>query len=314
MKFIRILGALSLFNLTACPLLEGGGGGVEALLPNVPGAVLQGLQLADRPSNTQLASFYCADFAGNIPFAGDACRRFFGPTPRRNQLIFSFDTVFDLTNSNDFAIPTVEMLLGLNVFEGSQGELGTVCVSFCDPEVEECDQEADQGCQDPDKSVDGIEDLVPTVQDLVNVATKAAAGDSLFDSNLAFRMIPAQEMKTCMGPTNCESREIDGEESICCGGTCEPLAKGCSIVEERGQVCQACPGHLEARVRFNLGAETIIDVLGQLVSRSSDDLLRGALPQFDIPYKARGSLFFNVPVLGRLAIGYGPLPGIWSLD
>lgn len=73
-------------------------------------------------------------------------------------------------------------------------------------------------------------------------------------------------------------------------------------------------GSTQTAVRFELDLDSMIDLIGELVGQSSDELLAGQTPTFDIPFKAEGSLFFDLPVLGRSAIGYGPMEGAWSLD
>jgi hypothetical protein len=47
---------------------------------------------------------------------------------------------------------------------------------------------------------------------------------------------------------------------------------------------------------------------------SVDALSEGELPSFDIPYSVEGTLFFDVPVLGRFALSFGPFSSTWSLD
>jgi hypothetical protein len=258
------LAALTL-PLAACPLSGSGGGGSVAQPPT---AELKTVNLTARPTNRQLASWYCHDLVGGNPLTDGTCRGFFGSAPQKLDLTFSFELVFDLGNPNDFPIPLVELLLGLDVFEGeAAAALGQVCVSFCDPEAEDCDQEAEGACI-ADKEVDEVEDFVPTVEDLIRVAVGAAAGT--LDDNLKFRFIPAAQNGT--------------------------------------------PGATEARIRFDLGVDAVLGILETLVVDSADEFLQGTTPSFDIPYKARGSVFFDLPVLGTHALSYGPLDGTFSVD
>lgn len=257
------LAALAL-PLTACPL--GGGGGGSTAQP--PTAALKTVNLTARPTNQQLASWYCHDLVGGNPLTDGTCAGFFGARPQKLDLTFSFELVFDLGNPNAFPIPLVELLLGLAVFEGEDAaELGAVCVSFCDPEAEDCDQSAEGACV-ADKEVDEVEDFVPTVEDLIRIAVGAAAGT--LDDNLKFRFIPAAQNGT--------------------------------------------PGATEARIRFDMGVDAVLGILEKLVADSADEFLQGESPAFDIPYNASGSVFFDLPVLGRHALGYGPLNGLFSLD
>lgn len=74
------------------------------------------------------------------------------------------------------------------------------------------------------------------------------------------------------------------------------------------------PGATEARIRFDLGLDAMLGILEVVALDSTDDLLEGRSPTFDIPYGVRGSVFFDIPVLGRHALSYGPIDGVWSLD
>lgn len=254
--------------LTGCPLDGAGGGG--AAVPKPPTAELQTVNLTAQPNNQQLAAFFCSDLVGGNIITDNACIAAFGRAPARTDLTFSFELVFDLGNPNSFPVPLVEILLGLDVFEGADAAaLGAVCVSFCDPEAEDCQQAGEDACRAPDKEVSSLEDFVPTVDDLIRIGVQAATGT--LDTNLAFRYIPAAD--------------DDGT-----------------------------PGATEARVRFDLGLTAMLGILETVARDSSSELLAGRSPTFDVPYNVRGSVFFDVPVLGRHALSYGPIDGLWSLD
>lgn len=304
--------------LTGCEqFLEGVAAVPGGAAPKPPTARLSGLALTESPQMGQLAAFFCNEYAGDSIAGATACRLGFGAAPARVDLRFGFETVFELGNPNAFSVPLVEMLLALDVFEGDEAaELGTVCVSFCNPEAEDCTQhDPAGGCRAADKSVRDIEDFVPTVEDLVRIATNLAAGES-FDDNLGFRFIPAHESRACRPAGEaCSPGEVDGAPALCCGGACEPLEAGCTAgQDDGGRWCALCDGQIEARVRFDLGIDPMLSVLDSVVSRSASQLLQGVAPDFDVPTKAEGSLFFDVPVLGRFALGFGPLSDTWSLD
>ena len=254
--------------LPGCPLLGGDGSGLRT--PEPPTASLRVVNLVERPKNQELAAHFCSDLVGGNVLTDSACVAAFGRSPLRTDLVFSFELVFDLGNSNDFPIPLVEILLALDVFENEDAaQLGAVCVSFCDPEAEDCAQAGADACLAPDKEVSSLEDFVPTVNDLIRIGIEAATGT--LDDNLKFRYIPA----------------------ISDDGT---------------------PGAVEARVRFDLGLTAMLGILETVAVGSTSDLLAGRAPTFDIPYNVRGSVFFDVPVLGRHALSYGPIDGTWSLD
>lgn len=267
----KTFAALALIGLmgAGCPLLTGDSSDTGSTpLPLMPTAELQSVDLTEQPSYEQLGAYYCNDFADGNVLLEIGCEGFFGAAPARSSLKFGFTTTFGLSNDNDFAIPLLEMLLALDVFEGTgQAALGTVCVSFCeDPESGDC-QQPDEPCRAPDNEINGIEDFVPDIDDLIAVAIGAINGEDPldFEPNLGLRFIPAQ-------------------------------------------------GYTETAVRFELDLNAMLGLVSELLDQSSGELLQGNLPSFDIPFSAQGSLFFELPILGRNALGYGPLDGSWSLD
>ncbi len=300
-------GLLAACCLTSgCELLGGANSDVAGgLTPQPPTAALMEVALTERPSYTKLGAYFCDDLVG-----GFACGLVFDSIPRKADLRFSFETVFDLGNPNGFPVPLVEILLALDVFRGeAQASLATVCVSFCDPEAEDCEKPAEP-CVADGEGVRDIRDFSPTIDDLINLASAAVTGE-LFD-NLSFRYIPAREATACRpGAGDCVER--DGQ--LCCGDDCEALGTGCQMgTNDAGDTCQVCPGHLEARIRFELGIDAMLGLLEQIFSDSLDDLAAGRDIAFDIPYSAEGSLYFDVPSLGRFGLNFGPFEGTWSLD
>lgn len=322
-------GALALL---AC---EPGAGPLDSETPQPPRATLQAVTLEEHPDNLKLANFYCRDLLNE--FLCDNVL-FEEPKPEKATLKFSFETVFEMGNPNKFSVPMVELLLAFKVFEGkAQSELGAICVSFCDPAAEDCAaRDPAEACKAPDKTVRSIEDFVPTVEDLVRIATNVAtdvAEDGVLDENLKFRVIPARSFQRCRpAGTSCEPCEAQGlspdaaptdepapaagAETICCDDA-EPvtLATGCHLGEnEEGLFCELCDGEVESHVRFDLGIDAITSILKEVANDSLDAFEEGEYPSFDIPYSVEGTLFFDVPVLGRFALGFGPFASVWSLD
>jgi hypothetical protein len=307
------------------------GGDALEETPAPPYAELARVDLTESPKNEVLANFYCRDLVSDL-----VCDFVFDdPPPEKSTLKFSFETVFELGNPNSFSVPMVELLLAFKVFEGErQSELAALCVSFCDPAAEDCEaKKPEEACQPPDKTVRSLEDFVPTVDDLVRVAKQAV--DGTLDDNLSFRMIPARSFQRCrpLGTTcePCEASALSPDagldetpespetveaETICCGD--EPavtLASSCHLAEnEAGEFCELCDGEVESRVRFDLGVDAITNILSEVAADSIDALSEGELPSFDIPYSVEGTLFFDVPVLGRFALSFGPFSSTWSLD
>lgn len=151
-----------------------------------PGASLNRVDLVQHPTARELARYGCHQVLN----LGELC-----PVNNINKdkLLFSFDIVFDLENNNEkVPIPLVEILLGTTVYDDQ--DLGTVCISFCDPDAEECEAStnAEEACTlESAEEVDAPSDLVPTFSELTNLAQSAANGD--LGDNHEFRVIPAQE-------------------------------------------------------------------------------------------------------------------------
>ena len=156
-----------------------------------PGASLNRVDLIDAPSAKEFARYSCHRLL-DVPT--ELCKQVVGNNINPDNMRFSFDIVFDLQNNNEkVPIPLVEILLGTSVYESQ--DLGTVCISFCDPDAEDCAPEADAeaACDvESAQEVNAPVDLVPTVDELTSLAESALAGD-LEINNEDFRVIPAQE-------------------------------------------------------------------------------------------------------------------------
>lgn len=156
----------------------------------MPDAALNRVDLLKSPSAEELAFYGCGEALGN-----GTCAAFGADPPPKKDLQFSFDLVFDVENPNlDIPIPLVETLLGFSAFETAN--LGSVCISFCEPGDETCQpmMNADGACNvDESQAVDEPTDLVPTVDDLVLLAEDVAADGLEGLDNDAWRMIEPGE-------------------------------------------------------------------------------------------------------------------------
>lgn len=286
-----------------------------------------GVDLIESPENATLANFYCRDLLTDF-----VCDLVFDDPPvKKETLKFSFETVFKLGNPNTFSVPLVELLVALDVFEGErQAELAALCISFCDPSAEACEAKPPaEACKDAGNRT--LEDIVPTIDDLIELARGAA--DGTLDDNLKFRVIPARDYQRCRpvgvscelcgdGPDPAADQDAgtgappSRSQTICCDDA-EPLelSPKCRLAEnDQGQSCELCDGEVESRVRFDLGVDAITSILSEVAKDAADAIAEGELPSFDIPYTIRGTVFFDVPVLGRFAFDFGPFSSTWSLD
>jgi hypothetical protein len=164
------------------------GCGTDLLGVKAPEASLNRVDLLQSPSANKLARWGCFEY-----FDSSWCQAAGLSRIDTDNMHFSIDVVFDLDNPNkSFAIPLVELLLGMTVYPGeNQENLGAVCVSFCDPDEATCTPEADAAAAcdlSSAKQIDTVSDVVPTVDEMFEIADNVADGDT--DSNNAFRVIP----------------------------------------------------------------------------------------------------------------------------
>lgn len=65
--------------------------------------------------------------------------------------------------------------------------------------------------------------------------------------------------------------------------------------------------------RFSFGPEALLQVLYQIAKQSYQQLQDRKPIEFVIPYRLEGSVWFDVGSLGRVAVGYGPAAGTWTI-
>lgn len=308
--------ALATVGLVGVTLI---GGGCKALEEfgkaignaKLPTAAMARVDLVQQPNFNELMGFSCFNYVEEDFF----CSAFGLKDEKKKDMQFSFDVVFDMFNSNAaFGIPLIEMLLGTTVFDDNN--LGALCVSFCDPAEEDCTatQNADDACAvDDAEELDGASDLVPTVPDLMDLAGDLASGE--FEDNFSWRSIPKYEERECQpAGTTCTEEEIDGVLNMCCGDSCVEIGKGCVVGEnDKGKTCALCEGHNEAHIQFDFNVDVFLDLMETLLVRAANDLLSGGNVSLAIPYTMDGTLFFDIPSLGRKALGFGPWDDRWQI-
>ena len=67
------------------------------------------------------------------------------------------------------------------------------------------------------------------------------------------------------------------------------------------------------KLRFSFGPDALLGVLKQLATQAIDQLSSGQDLVFTIPYRLQGSAWFDVGSLGRVALGWGPQDGVWTI-
>jgi hypothetical protein len=153
-----------------------------------PQASLDRVDLLESPSANKLARWGCHQYLDS-----STCNALGIDKPKKSNMRFSIDVVFELNNPNkSFAIPLIEMLLSMTVYPGASEEnLGALCVSFCDPDEGTCtpDADAEAACDlSSAKQIDTVSDVVPSIDEMFEIAEEVADGD--IDGNNSFRYIP----------------------------------------------------------------------------------------------------------------------------
>lgn len=69
---------------------------------------------------------------------------------------------------------------------------------------------------------------------------------------------------------------------------------------------------IEAHILFDFDISTMLGILDDVLLDLGDDIIDGRSLGVDIPYTMDGTLFFNVPEMGRYAAGFGPISDDWS--
>ncbi len=72
-------------------------------------------------------------------------------------------------------------------------------------------------------------------------------------------------------------------------------------------------GEITVTARFSFGPEALLGVLKQLATQAVDQYSAGKTVEFVIPYRIEGGVWFDVGSLGRVALGYGPVDGTWTI-
>ena len=70
---------------------------------------------------------------------------------------------------------------------------------------------------------------------------------------------------------------------------------------------------IEAHIQFDFHIDTMLELSETVLTEAALDLLNGRSISITIPYQVEGTLFFDVPELGRYAFGFGPLEDDWEI-
>ncbi len=67
------------------------------------------------------------------------------------------------------------------------------------------------------------------------------------------------------------------------------------------------------KIRFSVGVDPMLNVLESFVGQWATAALAGQDVQLDIPYRTNGTLWLQIPYLGRAGLGFGPWDDAWQV-
>lgn len=148
--------------------------------------------LTESPEALELAKFYCDGLLPSNPLVNCGTLGLGNP-PAADTLNFNFEITFEIANPNSVPIPTLSMLLAIQLFPGDPSgpqDLGAVCVTFCQPDDPSCTGAAAQdACASSDNDIRSLEDFANNAQenflDILNGDTEALR------DNVSIKTIPA---------------------------------------------------------------------------------------------------------------------------
>jgi len=95
-------------------------------------------------------------------------------------------------------------------------------------------------------------------------------------------------------------------------GLIHDLATGQALDDLRNSTILA-GGDIHLNLQFILGIDEALKVFEKTARAYVDAELDGRDGSLDIPVSVEGSVFFDLPVLGRLGVDYGPFSTVWKV-
>ena len=156
----------------------------------------------------------------------------------------------------------------------------------------------------------------------------------LVDALVAFTAYPGQQGGNNLGAV-CVSFCDDGAScsprpDACTGGgpqirTMNDFAAAAAGFLFAAATGQASPEDIKIKtigpnqtMRVTVGLELdpmqVVALMARFASTAIDQVKRGQVPRFDIPYSIEGSAWVTVQGFGKLAAGFGPLQGVWEMQ
>lgn len=194
MKRLALISGLVLaLAFSACDFLPDSdyGDEFELIAPAIKEPVVTSgdVALVQYPGLLTLSAYYCPLLLDD-PFVDVLCVGLVGPVPPMSDLIFRFELPLFVENSNDFALPAVELLTALNLFPGEdRRQLAAICVSFCEVGDLECLDKGPGTCSSDEPEILTLEDLAAAALDYLSVYVASRVAGEV-PPELRVRMIP----------------------------------------------------------------------------------------------------------------------------
>ncbi len=95
-------------------------------------------------------------------------------------------------------------------------------------------------------------------------------------------------------------------------GLIEKIATG-EAAEELKKSTILAGGDVSITLAFYLGVDQALNVFEKTATAYVEDELAGRTGSLSVPVSAEGTVFFDLPVLGRLGVNFGPFRTSWSV-
>lgn len=75
----------------------------------------------------------------------------------------------------------------------------------------------------------------------------------------------------------------------------------------------AARGDVTLNLTFSLGIDQALRVIQKVIQQSVQALLQRGKPVLEIPVSGEGTVFVQLPIVGRIGVGFGPLATTWRI-
>jgi hypothetical protein len=90
------------------------------------------------------------------------------------------------------------------------------------------------------------------------------------------------------------------------------LASG-QLIDELRKSSIVAGGDVHVDLAFTMGVDQALRVIEKVARRFVDDAMSGRLGDLAIPVSATGTVFVQLPAVGRVGVGFGPVASTWRV-